>query len=299
MTHFDTLVLSGGMVKGYAFLGAIQGLIDLSIYNGINTFVGTSVGAILGYLLAIGYTPIEILTSIYKHGWLEKLKYFDLVSMINGNGAATYAPLNEALEKFTIDKIGKYITLGKLKEEYGKTLLCTTYNMTTCKTEYIGPDNHPDMPCLVALRMSANIPLVFDRFKYMDSYYVDGGISDNFPIIKGDEIGNSVIGIYHESHPESLQDRPEDGMMAYFLRLLQVPVVQTTLHKISLVSAKSFIVRIKTEKTESGISFDVKSKDRLDMFSSGYNQLKDAILERNRIANSKKDDTEQMTIFPL
>ena len=73
--------------------------------------------------------------------------------------------------------------------------------------------------------MSANIPMVFDRFKYMDNYYIDGGIADNFPIIKGVEIGKKVLGIYLEIQENSLRDDPEDGMITYFLRLLYIPMI--------------------------------------------------------------------------
>ena len=43
--------------------------------------------------------------------------------------------------------------------------------------------------------MSANIPLIFEHYRYGHSFYIDGGISDNFAIQVGDKIGEKVIGI--------------------------------------------------------------------------------------------------------
>ncbi len=42
--------------------------------------------------------------------------------------------------------------------------------------------NVPDMPIAVAVRMSTSIPYVFSAYKYLGKYYVDGGLSDNYPI---------------------------------------------------------------------------------------------------------------------
>lgn len=270
---YDTMVLSAGGIKGLFLLGGIQAVIDNNLCKKIDKYVGTSVGSILGYLLAIGYTPIEIMVSFYTNHWLEKLQSFNLVSMINGNGASSFTPLHEALEKMTLQKIGRFLTLGKLKEIYGKTLICVTYNMTVCITEYIGPDNYPDLPCLTALRMSSNLPLIFDRFKYMDNYYIDGAFSDNFPILKGQEIGKKVLGLFVKINEKSLQDDPEDGIITYFLRLLQIPMAQSTKDKNNLTTEKCDLIGIDTDM-RNFVDFDIKSKMRLDMFSKGYEYIK-------------------------
>jgi len=277
---YDTLVLSGGGIKGFCLLGGVQAVLDLGLLKNINTFVGTSVGAIIGYLLAIGYTPIEIIVNLYTNRWLEKMQYFNLVAMINANGATSFTNLNEALEKLTLAKIGRLLTLGKLKEMFGKTLICTTYNMTVCTTEYLGPDNCPDLPCLTALRMSANIPMVFDRFKYMDNYYIDGGMSDNFPVVKGVQIGKKVLGIYLAIEENSLRDDPEDGMVTYLLRLLYIPMIQTTKTSLNHVKDQCVMIPI-SDEMRNIIEFDIKSKTRLDMFSNGYESVKDFLEKKN------------------
>lgn len=267
---FDTLVLSGGGVKGFHMLGAIQALKDKNLFSDVNTYIGTSIGAIICYMLAIGYSPIEIVISVQINKWLDRLQNFNLVAMINGNGATNFTSIHEALEKMTLTKIGKLLTLKKLEEEFGKKLVCTTYNMTTCQVEYLGPDNYPDLPCLTALRMSANIPLVFERFKYMDNFFVDGGLGDNFPISKGVELGKNVVGIYLDISVKSLRDDPDDGVMTYFLRLLQVPIIQSTKFRSELSKDKCIVIPISTPNLRNALQFDVNSKSRLDMFSNGY-----------------------------
>jgi predicted acylesterase/phospholipase RssA len=275
MEDYDTLVLPGGGIKGFYILGAVQALLDSGKIQNIQTYVGTSIGAIIGYLLAIGYTPVEILVSLHTHKWLDKIQYFDLVTMMDGRGATSFLHIHDALEKLSIEKIGKLVTLGKLREEYGKTLVCVAYNMTQCKTEYIGPDNYPDLPCIIALRMSANVPLVFDRFRYMDNFYIDGGMTDNFPIQKGDEIGQKVIGINLRLPEQSLKDIPEQGILSYFLKILMIPGIYYTKQKIDNVSDKCTIYDVVTDDATNPLDFAVKSKNRLEMFSKGYNSVRE------------------------
>lgn len=275
--NYKILVLPGGGIKGYTLLGAIQAFIDTDMLS-IETYIGTSVGAIIGYLLAIGYSPIEIVVALHTNRWMEKMRTFNLVNMMNGEGALSFAPISEAIEKLTLDKIGKLLTLGNLQRDFGKTLICCTYNMTTCETEYLSPESHPDLPCLIALRMTANIPLVFGRFKYTDNYYIDGGICDNFPInyafLRSSKDEKSILGIFMDITEKTLKDDPKDGILAYFFRLFQIPILQTTKFKVELVKDNCDIVRIITDDLRSGVEFETSSRTSLDMFSVGYSQGK-------------------------
>jgi len=280
MTSYDTLVISGGAIKVFYLLGALQSAYDKKLLENITTYVGTSAGAMLSYLLCIGYSPIEILLFVYTHQWLEKQQALNVVSLIEGEGATTFSYIHDGLEKLTINKIGKFLTLGKLREEFGKTLICTSYNMTTCKLEYLGPDTYPDLPCLTALRMTANVPILFSRFKYMDSYYVDGGLVDNFPVTKAEEIGTRILGINLEINKKELQDNVEDGVLALIMRLIQIPSAYHQQNKLDRLDVnKSTIISIKTGINEV-LSLSIKSKQRLDYFSVGYTQFSEGYIRK-------------------
>ena len=280
--NYDTLVLPGGGIKGFFLLGGVQACIDRNIFGNLKNYIGTSVGSIICYLLCIGYTPIEIVVSLYKHKCLEKIQYFNLIAMIESNGAISFGNIQESLEKLTIDKIGYLPTLGKISEKFGKNLICVSYNTTKCTTEYLGSYTHPDLPCITALRMSCNIPLIFERFKYMDSYYIDGGISDNFPILKGEEIGEKIFGMFLTINENSIKDDPKDSIITYFLRLLQIPMVQATKQRVNSAT-RSTIVQIDSGDIRNYIEFNIKSKTRLEMFSGGYTQVRNFLEKKNEI----------------
>lgn len=272
--NYDTLVLSGGGIKGFCLLGGVQAAIDNNFLNKVSIYIGTSVGAIICYLLAIGYTPVDIVVQLHLHRWLEDMKYFNLSSVIHGNGVCSFRPIYDALENMTINKVGKFLTLEQLRRQYGKTLICVTYDMTECRSVYMGPDNFPELPCIVALRMSANIPVVFDRFNYMKSFFIDGGVADNFAVAKAEEYGTKILGLYIELSDETLQDDPSKGLVTYFLRLLQIPVIQSTRFRARLATKKSTIVPLWSDNIHNAIEFDIGCKEKLEMFSEGYSEFK-------------------------
>ena len=59
--RYRNLVMEGAGVKGFAYAGALQVLDSMGILKDIQRVAGTSVGAIQGTLLAVGYTSGEII----------------------------------------------------------------------------------------------------------------------------------------------------------------------------------------------------------------------------------------------
>ena len=270
---YDTLVLSGGATKGMILLGAVQCAFDNHLLKDVVNYVGTSAGAMTCYLLAIGYTPIEIMVYICTNRLLERMQYFNLVAMINGEGATSYTPIQETVEKMTLDKVGKYLTMKELRDTYKKNLVCATYNRTRKVMEYVSADNYPDLPCLIAIRMSSSIPLLFDKFRYMGSEYVDGGMADNLPIKEGERIGNKVLAITLKPDSNSDSEEKDEGVLQYIFSLLYVPIQQSTVYRIQLADEKTTVIQVPSGELKF-FNFNIKSSAKLDMFSEGYQSLK-------------------------
>ena len=270
--YFDTLVLSGGSVQAIIMLGALQYAEDNFLLKKINIYVGTSAGVICGYLLAIGYTPIEIMVYLCTKQILEKMKHFNIVAMINGGGATSYIHIHEQLEKMTIEKIGRLLTLKDLYTIFNKSLVCITYNLTTNKQEVLTYENNPDLPCLIAIRMSSNLPFIFDHFQYMGNFYTDGGISNNFPIDIGGSIGTKVLGLALFNINYNFND-DKDNMLKCMYQLICITSTQSMIHNIENVSKKCTVVQLKPDKTLF-FDFNLDTHTKLEMFSNGFIQMK-------------------------
>ncbi len=268
-------------MKGICMLGALQYCIDNKRIDDIHTYIGTSIGAIIGYLLIIGYTPIEILIYICIDPIFKQTPILDFMSMWNGDGAISYTYFSDYLERMTIDKIGKVMTLHQLYDTYHKTLVVTTYNYTQSKLEYISWKTHPDIPCISALRMSSTLPLLNSMFKYMSNYYIDGGIVDNFPIlydlnVDSEEDISKRLGFVLQFTPEDTATKETEHepfhVLHFLFRLLTIPRLEEMKNKKKKVKNMQII---ELECSLPAFEPCPTSTHKMEAFSTGYQQAKE------------------------
>jgi predicted acylesterase/phospholipase RssA len=191
---YKCLVLSGGAFKGFNILGALHYYYENNLIDNVIDYIGTSIGSIICYLLIIGYTPIELLNESL-HLNLNNLvdinlktsenpqSFLKLINnLINNYGFLNLDQILNIIITLSNKKI-KYIpSLLELYETTNKNLIICTYNLSKMQVEYINKDNNPHLSCLHAIKMSCNIPLIFDKCVYNNNLYIDGAYHDNFPI---------------------------------------------------------------------------------------------------------------------
>jgi predicted acylesterase/phospholipase RssA len=274
-SEYDTIVLGGGALKSFNTMGALQYVYDSYLINNnsLKTFIGTSGGSMIAYLLIIGYTPVDIMVFLCTNQIFEKLQNFNMVALMNGLGAVSYLHIYEQLEKMTIEKIGYIPTFKDIKENFNKDFIAITYNITEDKIEYLSHDTYPNLPCLIAIRMSSNLPLIFDHFKYGNSYYIDGGMANNFAIDIGIQKGKKVLGIYTEMSNYSFTKNTEFNLSDYILKIMFIPsreIINLRFKSIDKNIHKINIIKLNDEKNSNPFNFGMSVKDRLDLFSNGY-----------------------------
>jgi predicted acylesterase/phospholipase RssA len=267
--EFDTLVLSGGSHNGLILLGGIQYLYDKQLVHNITTFVGTSIGGVISYLLIIGYTPIEIMVYICTHNDLiDNMRKINFLNITRGDPVIPFSYISDEIEKMTLEKIGTLLTMADLRSRFGKTLVCPTYNITNATVEYISVDTFPTMPCLTALRMTCNLPFVFDNFKQGESFYIDGALSNNFPIDIGEKLGKKVAGLCI-TYDLSIKS-PKTDFLDYMYKLLYIPIQQSMESRIHNKRGNTAVININIENVDL-FTGKLDHKVKFDMFSRGYN----------------------------
>jgi len=268
---YTTVVISGGALRGFGLLGAIQYIQDREWLRDVHRFIGTSIGAIISYLLCIGYSPTEIMVNMCQSSLFDKMAKIDTLNVIHGMGAGSFSILHDHLEKMTLSKIKKHVSLGELFTRFGKSLVCCTYNETCERVEYLSHLNHPDMDCLTAIRMSANLPFMFDPFVYQDFSYIDGGVANNFPI---DQVGNDepALGIRIGRNDVQKEKDPGENLMVRFYNTILIPIQCMENVLIEKVSRENPLIDVISVSipTCMTLHFSLTTTDKFDMFSTGY-----------------------------
>lgn len=182
---YDTICLSGGGVKGIAFIGALDYL-EINSYidfTQIKNWVGTSVGSILCFVFSLGYTFGEIGEFVLDFNFKKLEPEINLDKLlenfgINSGEKLIYMITGFLKEKFNLDDI-TFESHHKLTE---KKLLIVGTNFSKGHEEVFSFETTPNMSILMAIRISLSIPVIFTPVYYQDSYYVDGALTNNFPI---------------------------------------------------------------------------------------------------------------------
>lgn len=159
---YDTLILSGGSVKGVAFLGAMRYLEEKEHHN-FKIYVGTSIGSVINYLLILNYTPLEIVHRLCNSPMFEQLRRLNLVAVFKNEGVISFNPVYDELELLTLEKLNDIPTLKELYECSQKRYVACTFNATKCIVEYIDYQTHPDLSCLEAIRMDYGYSTCFSQ----------------------------------------------------------------------------------------------------------------------------------------
>jgi predicted acylesterase/phospholipase RssA len=286
--EFDTLALSGSGIRAIAQLGALQYYIDRQILNldKISDFYGTSAGSILSLLIAIGYNPTELLQELCKDASLVE---FDKLAA-QGTDLLKSAYTNCGLLDFDIiqDKIAVLMEKKGVKRDItfaemlsrGKNLVVVATEMGVIEARYFSAKEDPKMPCLLAVRFSCCIPLIFQRNLYEGKYYVDGAFSDNFPLAKAkaEHFGSGrILGIGVTS---SMLGKDEDltTPLAYFYRLaiLSIAPIYRLQRQVIDACLAPYITALELQ-VDAVFILDLGLSDskKVDIFISGYTQARD------------------------
>jgi hypothetical protein len=185
MNTYDTICLSGGGIKGFSFIGALDYLQNKSYIDvtKINNWVGTSAGSILSYLFILGYSIHEIGDFILDFNFKTLQSEISIDSLLESHGLNKGIKLMLTMSSFLKEKSDlediNFIDLFKLTN---KKLTIIGTNFSKGLEAVFNYETHPTMSVITAIRISCSIPVVFEPVLFNGDYYVDGGLINNFPL---------------------------------------------------------------------------------------------------------------------
>lgn len=180
------LVLSGGGMRGAAHIGVLRALEERGIE--ISHVAGSSSGAIVGSLYAYGYDWVDIL-EFFRGLHLWDFKKYALGKPGFINTEKFYSEFKEYLKEDSFEGLQRKLVVT-----------ATDILMGTLKYFKSGELIKPVLA-------SAAFPAIFSPVKINDSYYIDGGALNNFPVEALHYQCDSLIGVYVNAiKPVNIED---------------------------------------------------------------------------------------------
>ena len=273
------LALSGGGIRGIAHAGALKALEDNKIP--IDVIGGTSSGALISSLYALGYSPYYIYVLFKRYAKdIAKMNSAPILSgignmMMNKKVKLTGLKTGRSIEK-AYNGLAKKKGIEKIGDIKNIPIVIPTVDIVNAK-EYIFTNKVPEgeeendkyitnISLGKAVRASSSFPAVFCPCKYQQHQFLDGGMLDNIPVTEVRKQGaNKVIAINFKA--DDIDN--SSNIMDLAMRTLDIMG-----NKISEESLKEsdYILTIKTDKT--GL-LDVEKLD--SCYKYGYNAVTQSI----------------------
>jgi NTE family protein len=279
-------VFSGGGVKAYAFIGALEGIADKKLE--FERVAGTSAGAILAAFIAAGYELEEIKDLLDD---LNLQEFLDPPSLTKIMPGSKWFFLYFQMGIYKGDKFEKWInyelakkniyTFSDIKEGYLKVVVS---DLSLGKLVVIPDDlervygiKASDFPISRAVRMSAGFPYFFmpkivaGKTK---SIVVDGGLLSNFPIWVFESETNKrmrpILGLKLSDSPQ--QNSPKKIKNALdMLHALFSTMKQAHDARYIAKSEKSNIIFIPVKNVQT-TDFMISNDEKQQLIESGRNE---------------------------
>ena len=265
------LALSGGGIRGIAHAGVLKALLD----NGISVDIigGTSAGALVGVLYAMGYTPDYIYEAFKLYskeivGLNGGLMFSGVRGKILGNEAGIKGLKSGKKKKKVFERMALRKGYKNVEEILEIPVVITSVDIRDGK-EYIFTNSVPNVENAdkyitnigigKAVRASSSFPGIFCPCEFEGHSFYDGGILDNVPVLEVRKQGaNKVIAVNFKA------DDIENSSNIMDLGMRTLDIMGNKISEKSLNNC-DLVITVETDKT--GL-FDIEKLD--SCFEYGY-----------------------------
>lgn len=288
ITNINSLVISGGGMKGYLYIGAIKLLFEQNIIKKIKYFYGTSFGGIVATCLNLDWSIDELLKFAIEFPVSEIIEY-DFDNIINNGGLVSQLNYETLYKKMiSFKNFDENITFKELYDQTKKELHIITYSFKQAKSIDLNYMTYPNCKIWEGLYMTSALPLLIPPYKFEDDIFVDGGIVENFPIDRVSvENKYCTIGISTNNYKINIndtlkifQDKLLHNFIPYIIDIFQVismkemntPRNNTIMLNFDETNKNSTIENLKS------FDFTIDSTIKKQLIDSGYKQANDQFI---------------------
>ena len=282
------LALSGGGIRGIAHAGVLKALLD----NGISVDIigGTSAGALVGVLYAMGYTPDYIYEAFKLYSKeIVGLNGGLMFSGVRGKILGNEAGIKGLKSGKSLEKVFERMALRKgyknVEEILEIPVVITSVDIRDGK-EYIFTNSVPNVENAdkyitnigigKAVRASSSFPGIFCPCEFEGHSFYDGGILDNVPVEEVRKQGvDKVIAVNFKA------DDIENSSNVMDLGMRTLDIMGNKISEKN-ISSSDFLLTVSTDKT--GL-FDIEKLD--SCFEYGYMAVIENLGKIKQVLESK------------
>jgi len=179
--------LSGGGIKGFAHIGALEALQEHGLLKAVHEYIGISAGALCALCLSIGCSLPELRQIILRldFGLIRDMDPETALNFTETFGIDTGANVNKLLSAILRGKkLEPHCTFAELEAlKLGPSLRVFATNINTCRAQEFSARISPNDEIRFAVQASMSIPIYFTPLRHPDSghLFLDGGIMCSSP----------------------------------------------------------------------------------------------------------------------
>ena len=280
--------MSGGSIKGFAFIGALKYLEDNNHINlsKINNYIGTSAGSMISFFLSLDYSLKEIEDFIMSFNFKMLIPELNIENLLVNHGIDNGDKIMFVIMNFLKEKYDTYdITFEEHYNLTKKKLTIIGTNFTKNSEEVFNYINTPNMSVRLAIRISISIPILFTPVLYNSNYYVDGCIINNFPMNYCNS--ETTLGLYIKNG----NSKELDNILTLFNGCLSI-IVDTLSTKHFYYLQNYNIIEIENTNAEI-TNFDIDNEKKQNIINVGIMYAEKFLKNYNEKQEKEKQEMEK------
>ena len=222
-TTIKHIVINGGGPLLLNMYGALKhaNILEMWKHENIESYYGTSAGAILTTMMALKYDWEELDNYIINRPWQHILKFniLEIYDYYTNNGITDEKFIKEMFSPLLKAKdIDVDVTLETFAQLTGVKLHLYATEFETFEIKEFSAESTPNVKVLDAVYASSALPILLKPIQIEDKIYMDGSIYMNYPIAKCLERNNdpqTILGIKNAFSANDVSELNKMNMFDY------------------------------------------------------------------------------------
>jgi predicted acylesterase/phospholipase RssA len=225
ISELDTIVFSGGGVKGFSYIGIMMSFFDtfkITVGSHFKTFAGTSVGALFALVSFLDLDTRECL-KVFQEIGLDSIFSKDPSCLISAYALNDGKHLETLITNIlSLASLGPNTTLKDLREKWPtKRLVVSVIDLMNANTLYLDFENIGDIPVAKAILGSMALPPMFPPVPYGKGkckiLMTDGGLLENSSFALFEPQSTLVVSVTWYIDKSPIQD-----IATYYARIVSI-----------------------------------------------------------------------------